>query len=150
MNNMEIAIIPKWLIKHISFNERNHYEANILISTLFILIMFIVFKDTLLVVANALPHFCLFEKVTGVPCPVCGIIRAFCELSNGNILQAYHLNLSSLIIASFFIAQIPLRICSLYKHETQKKVTSISKILSRLVLAVIIINWLINLKIRYL
>ena len=147
---MEIAIFPRWLIRYISLNERNQYDVNILISNLFIIIIFIIFKDRLLVIANALPHFCLFDKITGVQCPVCGITRAFCELSKGNIFQACKLNLSSLFVVSFFVFQIPLRIFSLYKPKKQKIVANISKIFSWLVLLVIVINWLINLIIEYL
>lgn len=107
--------------------------------------MFIVFKDILIVIANALPHFCLFDKITGVQCPVCGITRAFCELSKGNISRAYHLNVSSLFVASFFVSQIPLRTCSLWKPEAWIIVNNISKIFSRLVLVAIVVNWLIKL-----
>ena len=146
---MEIAIIPKWLIRYVSLNEKIQYEANILISNLLIISMFIAFSDSLLVIANALPHFCLFDKITGVQCPVCGITRAFCELSKGNIMQACKLNVASLFVVSFFAFQVPLRICSIYKPETQKTVTEISKIFSRLVVVVIVVNWLINLIVRY-
>ena len=142
---MEIAIIPKWLIRYVSLNERNQYEVNILISSLLIVTTFAVFKDTLLIIANALPHFCLFDKITGVQCPVCGITRAFCELSKGNIIQACKLNLSSLLVVAFFVFQIPLRVYSLYNPEKQEFATNISKIFSRLVLVVIVVNWLINL-----
>jgi len=141
---MEVAIIPEWLFKLLSLDERKKYEANVLISNLLIIIAFAIFGSRLLILANELPHFCLFNKIIGIPCPVCGITRAFCELSKGNITQAYYLNLSSLFVASFFVFQIPLRICSLYKPETQKIVTKISKTLGRLVLVIIVANWLIN------
>jgi len=146
---MEIAIIPKWLIRYISLNERNQYEANILISNLFIIIMFIALKDRLLVFANALPHFCLFDKITGIQCPVCGMIRSFCELSKGNFIQACMLNVSSFFVASFFIFQIPLRVYSLYSPEKQEKITNLSKSFSWIVIVVIISNWLIHLIIKY-
>ena len=145
---MEIAIIPKWLTKYVSLDERKRYEANILISNLLIICVFMAFGNKLLVIANALPHFCLFDKITGVPCPFCGTTRALCELLKGNIAQASQLNLSSLFVASFFVSQIPLRITSLYKPEKQEIVTNVSKIFSWLVLIVIIANWLINLIIK--
>jgi len=142
---MEIAIIPKWLIRYVYLNEKKSYEANLLISNLFIITVFFLFKDTLLLIANSLPHFCLFDKITGAPCPVCGITRSLCEISNGNFMQAYKLNLASFFVISFFVLQIPLRICSLYKPETQNIVNKISKIFSRLVLVAILMNWIINL-----
>jgi len=139
---MEISIIPKWLIRYVSLDSKRQYEANILISNILIIGLFCFFKDTLLNIADRLPHFCLFEKITGIDCPVCGTTRAFCELSKGNITQAYEFNMSSLFIAIFFFFQIPLRICSLSKPQTQKTVTNISRILSWIVIFIIIINWL--------
>ena len=147
---MEIAIIPKWLIKYISSDNNCQYEANVLFSNTLIIIIFLVFGGVLLDVANSLPHFCLFEKMTSIRCPACGITRAFCELSSGNVAQAYKLNFASLFVALFFVAQIPLRIYSLCNPKMQRKITKISKSFSWLVLVVIFINWLVYLVIRFL
>jgi len=142
---MEIAIIPKWLIKYISSDSNCQYEANILLSNILIISIFLLFKDILLDVANALPHFCLFEKIIGVQCPVCGITRAFCELSKGNIAQAYKLNFASIVVALFFVSQIPFRICSLSNPKAQRSITKISKLFSWIVLIAIALNWLVYL-----
>ena len=147
---MEVAFIPKWLIKYISSNSTRQYEVNILISNILIISLFILFNHTLLRVMNAVPHFCLFDKILGIQCPVCGMTRAFCELSQSNIKEAIQLNLSSLFVASFFIFQIPLRICSLCKPQMQKNISKISKVFSYFVIIVIVANWLINLIISYL
>jgi len=146
---MEISIIPQWLIKCLSSDSRKQYEANVLISNVLIISTFIIFKNNLLGIANKLPHFCLFDKITGVQCPVCGITRAFCELSEGNLVEAINFNFTSLLIALFFILQIPLRVCSLSISKTQKNVTKTSNIFNWIILFAILINWLIILIIRY-
>jgi hypothetical protein len=147
---MEIAIIPKWLIKYIFSDSNCQYEANILMSNILIISIFIIFRNALIDFANALPHFCLFEKITSIQCPACGITRAFCELSNGNIIQAYKLNFASLFVALFFVSQIPLRIYSLCNPEMQRSIAKISKSFGWLVLVAILANWLIYLAIRLL
>ena len=139
---MEIAILPKWLVKYISSDSSYQYEANILISNVLIIIVFALFGGLLLDMVNILPHFCLFEKITGIQCPVCGITRAFCELSKGNIVQACKLNLSSIFIALFFISQIPLRIYSICNPHRQKNIIKISRLFGRFVFIVIVVNWL--------
>jgi len=147
---MEISIIPKWLIRYVYSDTRLQYEVNILISNILIITVFLIFGSMLLGIIDKLPHFCLFEKITNIQCPVCGITRAFSELSKGNIVQAYNLNLSSLFVAFFFVLQIPLRICSLSIPQSQKTVTKISKTFNWLILIAIAVNWVINLIIRYL
>jgi hypothetical protein len=142
---MEIALIPQWLIRYIFSDNNSQYEANILISNVLIIAVFILLGNVLLGMVNAIPHFCLFDYIIGVQCPVCGITRAFCELSRANIVAAYKLNLSSLFVALFFVIQIPLRICSLCKPQMRKRITKISKMLSRSVVIIIILNWSVNL-----
>jgi len=147
---MEIAIIPKWLIKYISSDSNYQYEVNILITNILIISVFVIFRSTLIDFANVLPHFCLFEKITSIQCPACGITRAFCELSSGNIIQAYKINFASLFVALFFVFQIPLRFFSLCNPEMQRNITKISKSFSWIVLIAILANWLIYLAIRLL
>lgn len=104
---MEIAILPRWFIKHFSQNFLRQNDLNILLSNLIIILIFVLFKNTFISILNMLPHFCLFDKLTDIECPFCGTTRAFCELVNGSLKNAYALNISSYLVASFFIAQIP-------------------------------------------
>ena len=126
---MEIALIPKWLIKYLSKDYFKQNDFNILISNSFIIIFFLTFKNLLIDFLGYTPHFCLIEKIIGVECPVCGTTRAFCELSNGNLNNAYLLNATSILVALFFILQIPLRLISLFFENKNKIINIISKIL---------------------
>lgn len=141
---MEIAIIPNFLIKHLSTDYFKQNDYNILISNLTILFFFIFTGSYLISILNYLPHFCLIDKLTGIECPVCGTTRAFCELSLGNLNTAYHLNKTSLLVAFFFIFQIPLRITSITGITNSIVTNKISKFFSRLILTIILINWIIN------
>ena len=142
---MEIAILPKWLVRYISSDSSYQYEANILISNVFIITVFALFGRLLLDIADALPHFCLFEAITDIQCPFCGITRALCELSKGNIVQASKLNFSSLFVALFFVSQVPLRICSMCNPQSKRYIIKISKSFSWVVLLIIAVNWFIYL-----
>jgi len=142
---MDISFIPKWLIRLFYSEYRLQYELNILLSNILILILFLIFKYSLISLMNSLPHFCLFDKILGIECPVCGTTRALCEMATGNLKNAYNLNLSSFFVASFFVIQIPLRTISLFNNGLIKKTNNFSKYFSGLVCVVILANWIINL-----
>jgi len=145
---MEISIIPRWMIKYLSTDFFRQRDINILISNLLILSFFILFKNSLLEFLSLVPHFCLIDKLFGVECPVCGTTRAFCELSKGNMTNALNFNSASLLVAIFFILQIPLRIFSLVKKNTYKKVNLLSKYLGNTILLIVLANWIIKLFIK--
>ena len=46
---------------------------------------------------------CLFKNITGIPCPGCGMTRAFLFLGHGKIYEATMLNPSSLLAFTIII-----------------------------------------------
>lgn len=140
---MEISFIPKCLLKYLTPDISKQYEANVLISNIIIAVIFIAFKNSLMDFINAVPHFCLFHKITGFQCPFCGITRSLCELAEGNIILAVKLNASSIFVALFFLMQIPMRIVALAKSNTRNSINSVSKILSIIVVSAMILVWIV-------
>jgi hypothetical protein len=145
---MEISIIPRWLISRFSKDYWRQNDINLLISNFCIVLFFLLFRNSILEILNLLPHFCLFDKLIGVECPVCGTTRAFCAMANGNLRNAIVLNISSFFVASFFIFQIPLRLFSLCKTNSNEKINLISKYFSHSVIVVILVNWLIKISMQ--
>jgi hypothetical protein len=142
---MEIAIVPNFLIKHLSSDYFRQNDFNILISNLLIFMFFIFSGSSLISLLDYIPHFCLIDKITGIECPVCGTTRAFCELSAGNLNNAYNLNRTSVFVALFFVFQIPLRLISIFGIIKTNTINKVSKFFSRTILTIILINWIINL-----
>jgi hypothetical protein len=141
---VEISFIPRWLIRFISNDFLRQNDLNILISNLLIISIFILFQNSLINFLNLIPHFCLFDKLIGVECPVCGTTRAFCEMSKGNLTKAYNFNFASFSVAFYFAFQIPLRLFSLIKDDFHKSVNKISKFMGVFVLLTIIVSWVIK------
>ena len=143
---MEISIIPRFLIKKLTDNDIQQINWNILMSTILILILLIFIKISLI---NSIPHFCLFNKLTGFPCPVCGITRSFLSLYDFKIMESLKYNPNGLIISSFFILQIPMRIIVLFNENHFYLIEKISRIMSRLIITTLLIYWIfqiINIK----
>ncbi len=142
---MDIAFIPSWLIKIFAKNYTIQHELNILVSNIIVLLTFFLFGRNVIEFINLIPHFCLFDKLVGIECPVCGITRAFCEISKGNYVNAYYLNLSSFFVYIYFISQIIFRIITLMRNHLIKKINILSKIIGRILIGIISINWIIRL-----
>jgi hypothetical protein len=145
---MEISIIPKWILKYHSDDYFRQNDISILASNILIVVTFLLFKNSVIGILNLLPHFCLIDKLFSVECPFCGTTRAFCELANGNIDKALTLNFSSLLVALFFILQIPLRLISLLKESLRIKINLLSEYLGGIILLLIITSWVINLFVK--
>ncbi len=142
---MEISIIPNWIIIIFSKDSVKQIHYNILLSNCLIVLSFIVFKDSLINFLNTIPHICLFDYIFKIECPVCGTTRAFCELSKGNLHNAYKLNAPSLFIALIFVFQIPLRIISILKNISIKIINNISRVINYFILIVVFLYWIFNL-----
>ncbi len=145
---MEFAFFPKYILKKISPYFLVQNDLNILLSNFFIILLFLLCKDTLIVFLNHLPHFCLFDKLFSFQCPVCGMTRGLCEMAKGNYKIAYKLNVSSILLSFYIFAQIPLRLISLTNHNSQTFSVSINKIskkIGQLIIIVIVLCWVMKL-----
>ncbi len=142
---MEISFIPKYLLQFFSSKFVIQHQLNILLSNILVLLLFLIFKNKLIEYLNLIPHFCLFDSLLGVQCPVCGTTRAFCEISSGNFKNAYHLNFSSFFVLFYFFAQIPFRIIALKNNNFITSINSISQKLGFALIGIILINWIFNL-----
>ncbi len=141
---MVIAFIPKVILKLFYTDYLRQYELNILLSNILLIVVFVVFGNSLIGFLNLIPHFCLFDKIVGIPCPFCGITRGLCEISKGNIGSAFELNVASFFIALFFLSQIPFRILTILNPNTLQDVTKYSNMMGNILLILIGLNWMIS------
>jgi len=142
---MEISILPQWLMNYFTDDCLRRNNINILFSNILIVSVIVLFRNSLIDVLNVIPHFCLFDKIFKLPCPVCGTTRALCEVAKGNVGQALELNYTSLLVAAFILFQIPLRIFSLLHKRSVRQVNAISKYSGYVLLIIIVLNWFADL-----
>lgn len=68
-------------------------------------------EEVVLPISNvALPGTCTFRNFTGLPCPGCGLTRAFISVAHGQVREAWHYNPAGLLFFAIVAFQIPYRI----------------------------------------
>ncbi len=88
---------------------------------------------------------CVFKKIFNIPCPVCGLTRAFKSIIKLDLIRAYHYNALSVII---FVLLLVYNIYLIYDIVMNKKKTNqfINNLGKNYILIIIIllINEIIN------
>lgn len=59
---------------------------------------------------TAVPGSCTFRRLTDLPCPGCGMTRAFISLAHGRLADAWSFNPAALVFFAVVVFQIPYRI----------------------------------------
>lgn len=140
---MEFAFVPKIFINRFVKDERARIDINVLISSLF-LIAFVFVFFYLGFNFGIVPHFCLFEKFLGIPCPGCNVSKSIFLLHKKDVVKSLEVNVAGIAIVSFILLQIPLRVIALTWPKTSKFISNLSKKGSFLILFILILEWLLN------
>ncbi len=101
--------------------------------------------------AEASPVFCVFRRITSVPCPSCGMTHSFVAMGHGHWLQAWHAHLAGpelfcavLVGLAFALAQtvtgVPLW-AALW--------TRVRRVVVPLTVTLMAASWVINLLYRF-
>lgn len=88
---------------------------------------------------------CLFKRILTIPCPICGMTRAFKYILNGNFIRAIRFNLLSIplfisIIVFYLLYFISIIFNKEYIYKFYDYIVKYYKVL----ILVLFINWLIN------
>jgi hypothetical protein len=60
----------------------------------------------LLVQLASIPHFCLFERVTGLACPGCGVTGALLQLARGNATVAWQSHPGAVLLPFYLLSTL--------------------------------------------
>ena len=141
---MEIAIIPRFIIRKFISNKINQIHANVLITSILVITV-LLFWDSHYSHLVSIPHFCVFQKLLDIPCPGCGVTRSIFAVAKGNIFSAWKFNPAGLFLFFYFVAQIPLRIIVLKYPTAQGCISQVSRLGGKIVIAVLCLVWIVRL-----
>lgn len=140
---MEIGFFPGFIINKFHFNKDKELHGNICLSNVFFL-LFVIFIKNFTNLLNQLPHICLFNKILGIPCPGCGIIRSFMAISRLDLYSALYYNPTGVLLVSLIIIQIFLRILAITKDGFDKTIIIFSKISNYCLLISLMVVWILK------
>jgi hypothetical protein len=141
---MEIAIIPRFIVKKLFSDDANQIHADVLMSSM-IIIAALLFWHNQYDYLSSILHFCVFQKILNSPCPGCGVTRSICAVMEGDLFSAWEHNPSGLFLYCYLIAQIPIRIIALKFHASQGLVSQVSHIGGKIVVFVLLLVWIVRL-----
>ncbi len=136
---MVISFIPQSIIKRLSSDDRKQIHWNVLLSTCIVLVVMAIVPLKWL---DALPHFCLIQKLGGIPCPACGIIRSVASLFDLHFRESVHFHPVGIALVSSFLLQIPLRMMALHRARLNAWAENLSKWITRFIIASLLVYWL--------
>jgi hypothetical protein len=136
---MQIAFIPKSLLRWFPDKDLKQLHLNILISNIIVVLFFSV---DILSIINFLPHQCLFQELFGVDCPGCGMVSGLSNFFQLRIKEAFHLNPVSLLLGCFIILQILLATIALNITPLSVGIYIWSKKISYVIVFLLFINFI--------
>ena len=131
---MEIDICPRWVLSKFGISEPTQHHVALLVSTLLTL--------TLLPLAIHIPHFCLMQKVLGIPCPGCGICHSIMAIIHLKPVMAWDANPAGIGVAFVFCFQLVARPVAILAPRTGVLVSQASHHISNVVLGSLLFVWI--------
>ncbi|MGO9086463.1 MAG: DUF2752 domain-containing protein [Candidatus Sulfotelmatobacter sp.] len=134
---MEINVCPPWVLAKLGVSSGKRAHAGILLSSLLAL--------TISPILVRLPHFCLAQKILGIPCPGCGVMHSLIALLHFQLQQAWVFNPAGIVLATYLVLQIFGRCLVLASVLSGGGVSAMSKHGQTGVIAALFAVWLVRL-----
>jgi Protein of unknown function (DUF2752) len=131
---MEIDICPRWVLARLRIPGQSQHHVALFVSTLLTL--------AFLPLVIHLPHFCLMQKVLGIPCPGCGILHSIMAFLRLKPVMAWEANPAGVGVASVFCFQLVARPIALMAPRTGDLVSEASRHISNVALGSLLLVWI--------
>ncbi len=131
---MELDICPRWFLEWLGVAEQIQHHVSVLVSS-FLAIVF-------LPLVRYIPHFCLMQKLLGVPCPGCGICHSVMAIAHLNLGAAWQTNAAGFGVVFAFLFQVVARPLALVFPATGQFVSHTSRYISNVVVSSLLLVWI--------
>jgi hypothetical protein len=99
-------------------------------------------------VQRPLPGVCSFRRMTGHPCPGCGLTRSFISIAHGDLRAAWDFNPSGILLFGLLASQIPYRAMQIWRIRTGRdelRWTGVAFYLTWIVVIAMVGQWTVRL-----
>jgi hypothetical protein len=99
-----------------------------------------------------LPGTCTFLRVTGVPCPGCGLTRSFISIAHGRLRDAWRFNPAGILFFAVVAFQVPYRawqIVRIRQGRDEHRFTSFDQWTIVGLIGLLLVNWLVTVLTRF-
>ena len=141
---MLIAFLPRRVLARLSPDRAAQAHLNILLSSTLVLVGIVTLGRYPGLIAGV-PHFCLAERLLGLPCPGCGMVRALTAIPCGRLVASCHYNAAAIPFFALCCAQVPIRAMRLAKRGDAQRLAAASRIMERAALTTILVVWVLRL-----
>ena len=131
---MEIDICPRWILARLRIPGQSQHHVALLVSTVLTL--------ALLPLVIYIPHFCLMQKVLGIPCPGCGVSHSIMAILRLTPVMAWKANPAGVGVASVFCFQLVARPMAIMAPRTGVLVSQASRHISNVALGSLLLVWI--------
>ena len=90
---------------------------------------------------HALPGICLFQWLTGWPCPGCGVTHALIALSRGEFLKVWSVAPAAICVTLFFSAMAVLAVLQTTRALEDQALNKARLAADKFLLAGLLISW---------
>lgn len=96
-----------------------------------------------------LPETCPSRSLFHVECPGCGLTRSFIHLAHGQWAASWNVHRVGWFLALAVVMQVPYRLIALRCRNRAPLGTSLPKFYGMLLVALLFVNWLVNVTARF-
>lgn len=96
----------------------------------------------------ALPDVCVFERLTGLPCPGCGLTRSMASVANGDIGQSFFHHKLGFVTVLYILLQFGFSLVVLIWPRKKERLDNWGRRLNKGVVvlgALFFVNWIVTL-----
>jgi Protein of unknown function (DUF2752) len=134
---MEINVCPAWILNRLRVPIEVHMHAAMFVSALVAI--------AVVPLLRFVPHFCLVQKLFGIPCPGCGILHSVSALLRLNVGGAWRSNPAGFGVLAVLGFNLAGRPAAILFDRTRDLISTVSSRLANATVAWLFLIWITRL-----